>query len=67
MAAAVQEVFYLGLLFDEMGVVNDGTTVIKEDHQSCIRMCISPVVQKRTKLIHVKIFFVRELVKGETI
>ena len=50
-----------------MGVVIDGPTVIKEDNQSCIKMCKNPVMQKRTKHIDVKYHFVRERVEDETV
>ena len=66
MAAAVQEALYLRSLLDEMGVVIDGPTVIKEENQSCIKMCKNPVMQKRTKHIDVKYHFVRERVEDET-
>ena len=67
MAAAVQEDLYLLSLLDEMGVVIDGPTVIKEDNQSCIKMCKNPVMQKRTKHIDVKYHFVQERVEDETV
>ena len=60
MAAAVQEAPYLRSILDEMGVNIDGPTVIKEDNQSCIKMCKKPVRLKRTKPIDVKYHFVRE-------
>ena len=67
MAAAVQEAPYLRSLLDEMGVVMDGSTLIKEDNQSCIKMCKNPVMQKRTKHIDVKYHFVLERVEDETV
>ena len=63
MAAAVQEAQFL----DETGVLIDGPTVIKEDNQSCIKMCKSPVMQKRAKHIDVKNPFVRGRVEDETV
>ena len=66
-AAVVQEALYLRSILDEMGVVFDGPTVIKEDNQNCIKMCKSTVMQKRTKHIDVKYHFVRERVKDETV
>ena len=50
-----------------MGVVIDGSTVIKKDNQSCIKMCKNSVMQKRTKHIDVKYHFVRERVEDETV
>ena len=67
MATAVQEALYLRSLLDEMGVVIDGPTVIKEDNQSCIKMCKSPVMQKRTKHIDVKYHFVRDREEDEAL
>ena len=67
MAAAVHEALYLRSLFVEMGVVIDGPIVIKEDNQSCIKMCKNPVMQKQTKHIDVKCHSVCERVEDETI
>ena len=66
-AAVVQEAFYLRSVLNEMGVVFDGSIVIKKDNQSCIKMCKNSVMQKRTKHIDVKYHFVRERVEDETI
>ena len=67
MEAALQEALYLRSLLDEIGVVIDGSTVIKEYNQSCIKMCKNPVMQKRTKHIDVKKHFVRGRVEDETV
>ena len=60
MAAAVQEALNLQSVLDEIRVGNDGPTVIKEDNQSCIVMCMNPVMQKQTKHIDVKHHFFQE-------
>ena len=67
MAAAAQESLYLQSLLHEMGVVIDGATFIKEDNQSCIKMCKNPVMQKRTKHIDAKYHFDRERVEDEIV
>ena len=56
---AVQEEFYLRMLFDETGLTVDSPLVIKEDNKACISFSKDPGEHKRTKHIDYRHFFVR--------
>lgn len=60
--AAVQEAVYLRRLLEEMGFVQTGPTVIKEDNQSCIAFSSRQVDHQRTKHIDLKYHFTRDYV-----
>ena len=67
MSAAVQEALHLRSLLLDFGVKCSEPIIIKEDNQSCIKMCRNPVMQKRSKHIDVKFHFIRERIEDGTI
>ena len=48
------------------GFKSEGTTVIQEDNQSCIKMSKISVMQKRTKLMDLKHFVRERVLDGRT-
>ena len=67
MAATVQEAIYLRVLMKESGCPRKEPADIREDNQSCIKMCHNPVMHKRSKHIDTKLHFITERVENKEI
>lgn len=64
--AACEGVWLVRLLAD-LGIVLDGPVTYYEDNQSCIRVAEEPRDSRRMKHVEVKYYFIRDLIKAESI
>ena len=67
MAAAAQEALYLKQLLKDFGIQQKHPIAIREDNQTCIKLCQNLVMHKRSKHIETKFHFIRDKTEYGTI
>ena len=67
MAASVQEALYLKQLLEDFGIQQKHPRAIGEDNQNCIKLCLYPVMHKKSKHIETKLHFIRDKTEDGTI
>ena len=66
-AEGTKEVIWLRKMFEDMGCVIQGPTVMFEDNNSCIAQTENPLHHKRTKHIDVSYHFTRQMVEEDLV
>lgn len=67
LCSCTQEIVWLRMLLNEIGITQDQPTLVYEDNQSCIALANNPVYHKRTKHVDIKYHYTREKVEDGTI
>lgn len=65
--ACACQVMWLRRVFEDIGLTQEASTVIKCDNMSTIKLSRNPVMHNRSKHIHVRYYFLRDLVSDGTI
>ena len=66
MAAAIQKALYLKQLEEDFGIQPKYTIAIGEDNQRCIKLCLNPVILKRSKKIEGQVEAKFDFIRNKT-